>query len=135
MMVGDGCSALGILYILICMMKGEAALYQICIGLLFFAMLPFANNCLDYLVRTNIADELQGRVWGIIGFLSQIGYVVAYGTAGLAADGLANWFQITVGRGAANVILTAGILLSLTALVLYRIKSVRLLERGSKQNE
>lgn len=111
-------------------------IYVICLfGLLFFAMLPFANNCLDYLVRTNIADELQGRVWGIIGFLSQIGYVVAYGTAGMAADGLANWFQITVGRGAANVILTAGILLSLTALVLYRIKSVRLLERGSKQNE
>lgn len=26
-------------------------------GFAFFAMLPFANNCLDYLVRTNIAEE------------------------------------------------------------------------------
>ena len=32
MMMGDGLSALGILYILICMLQGDAALYQICIG-------------------------------------------------------------------------------------------------------
>ena len=36
----------------------------ICIfGFLFFAMLPIANNCMDYLARTNIPDELQGRAW------------------------------------------------------------------------
>lgn len=39
-------------------------------GFLFFAMLPIANCCLDYLVRTNIANELQGRAWGVIGFIS-----------------------------------------------------------------
>lgn len=109
-------------------------IYVICIfGFLFFAMLPFANNCLDYLVRTNIADELQGRAWGIIGFLSQIGYVVAYAIAGLAADGIAGSFSINVGRGAAGVIILAGILLSLTALVLYQFKSVRRLEKTGKQ--
>ena len=32
MMIGDGCSAIGILYILICMMSGGASLAQICIG-------------------------------------------------------------------------------------------------------
>lgn len=32
MMIGDGFSALGILYILICMIQGEAALWQICVG-------------------------------------------------------------------------------------------------------
>lgn len=32
MMIGDGCSALGILYILICMMRGGATLAQICTG-------------------------------------------------------------------------------------------------------
>ncbi len=32
MMVGDGCSALGILYILLCILHGKAALWQICIG-------------------------------------------------------------------------------------------------------
>ncbi|MGN0431969.1 MAG: MFS transporter [Lachnospiraceae bacterium] len=104
-------------------------IYIICLfGFLFFAMLPFANNCLDYLVRTNIPDELQGRAWGMIGFLSQIGYVIAYGTAGVAADGIASQLQIGVGRGAAGVVMTAGILLSLTALLLYPIKSIRALE-------
>lgn len=105
-------------------------IYVICLfGFLFFATLPFANNCLDYLVRTNIPDELQGRAWGMIGFLSQIGYVVAYGLAGVMADQIAGHFRIGVGRGAAGVVMAAGVLLSITALLLYPIKSIRALER------
>ncbi len=104
-------------------------IYLICVaGFLFFAMLPFANNCLDYLVRTNIADELQGRAWGFIGFLSQIGYVVAYGLAGILADGIGEQFQVGVGRGAAVVIMISGGLLGIMALAIYPIKSVRELE-------
>lgn len=102
---------------------------SICLfGFLFFAMLPFANNCLDYLVRTNIPDELQGRAWGVTGFLSQIGYVVAYAGAGAAADGIAAGFGLSVGRGAAIVVIISGVLLSVTALLLYPLKSVRALE-------
>lgn len=97
-------------------------------GFVFFAMLPFANNCLDYLVRTNIPDELQGRAWGMIGFLSQIGYVVAYGLAGILADGFANLLGTGVGRGAALVIMIAGALLCINAWILYLMKSVRQLE-------
>lgn len=104
-------------------------IYPICLfGFIFFAALPFANNCLDYLVRVNIQDELQGRAWGLIGFLSQIGYVAAYGTAGAITDGIAAQFQISVGRGAARVIMAAGVLLGLTALLLYSFRSVRTLE-------
>ena len=98
-------------------------------GFVFFAMLPFANSCLDYLVRTNIPDELQGRAWGVIGFLSQIGYVVAYGVTGIAADTLAKVLSISVGRGAGVMIMVAGGLLSLTALAPIALKSVRSLER------
>ena len=97
-------------------------------GFCFFAMLPLANNCLDYLVRTNIPGDLQGRAWGLIGFLSQIGYVVAYGTAGLLADGIAKGMKLGVGRGAAAVIILSGVLLGLTAAVLYRIRLVKELE-------
>ena len=97
-------------------------------GFCFFAMLPLANNCLDYLVRTNIPGDLQGRAWGLIGFLSQIGYVVAYGTAGLLADGIAKGMKRGVGRGAAAVIILSGVLLGLTAAVLYRIRLVKELE-------
>jgi len=108
-------------------------IYLICLfGFLFFATLPFSNNCLDYLVRVNIPDNLQGRAWGLIGFLSQIGYVAAYGVTGTITDGIAARFQISVGRGAAWVIMAAGVLLGLTALLLYSFKSVRTLEGGAK---
>ena len=106
-------------------------IYLICAaGFLFFAMLPLANNCLDFLVRTNIADELQGRAWGLIGLLSQIGYAVAYGLSGIMADGIGKRFQIGVGRGAAVVIMVSGALLGIMAVTVYFIKSVRDLEKG-----
>ena len=106
-------------------------MYPICVfGFLFFAMLPLANNCLDYLVRTNIPDELQGRAWGFIGFLSQIGYVVAYGTAGALADFLGKRSGLGVGRGAAFVVMGAGILLALMAFVIRFIRRIRDLEKG-----
>lgn len=104
-------------------------IFIICIfGFIFFAMLPFANSCLDYLVRTNIADELQGRAWGFIGFISQIGYVVAYALSGAAADWFSVHTGISVGRGAAKVIIISGGLLCVTALLMYFLKSVRPLE-------
>ena len=103
-------------------------------GLAFFAMLPFANNSLDYLVRTNIAEELQGRAWGLIGFLSQIGYVVAYSVSGLLADGIGDQLQIGVGRGSAAVIMASGVLLGIIALVIYPIKAVRALDSGTAGN-
>ena len=104
-------------------------------GFLFFFMLPFANNCLDYLTRTNIEPAKQGRAWGLISFLSQIGYVVAYGGAGVLADKIAALRSATVGRGAAAVIMVSGTLLTATALILYLFKDVRALEGESKNEE
>ena len=98
-------------------------------GFLFFFMLPFANNCLDYLTRTNIEPEKQGRAWGLISFLSQIGYVVAYSCAGLAADQIAQIRQVGVGRGAADVIMASGIMLAIIAAATYQFKEVRALEK------
>ena len=98
-------------------------------GFLFFFMLPFANSCLDYLARTNIDADKQGRAWGLISFLSQIGYVFAYGFAGILADRLAEIRHMTVGRGAALVIMGAGVLLIVTSISLGFIRSVRSLEK------
>ena len=104
-------------------------IFMICgFGFLFFAMLPFANNCLDYLVRTNIPDELQGRAWGFIGFLSQMGYVVAYGTGGVLADLAAKLFHTEIGRGAGMVIIISGVCLSVVAVMMARIRSIQDLE-------
>lgn len=99
-------------------------------GFGFFLMLPFANTCLDYLVRTNIPGELQGRAWGFIGFLSQIGYVISYGVSGVLADRIALASGISVGRGAGMVVAGSGIALLVTALLPMMMKSIRLLERA-----
>ncbi len=105
----------------------------ICVfGLLFFAALPFANNCLDYLIRTNIPDDTQGRAWGLIGFLSQLGYVVAYAVSGAAADALGSIGGRGVGRGAALVVIIAGICLSATALLILVSKSIKALESNQE---
>lgn len=104
--------------------------YTMCIfGFGFFLALPFANTCLDYLVRTNIDEKLQGRVWGFIGFLSQIGYVVAYGLSGILSDYLAKLYKVSVGRGAAMVSIASGVALAVTAILPIAIKKVRALEK------
>ena len=104
---------------------------QICVaGFSFFCMLPIANCCLDYLVRVNIREELQGRAFGMIGFLSQIGYVVAYGSAGHAADSLAGSMAVSTGRGSGYIVMLFGAFLFLLALVTCSLKSIRQLEGG-----
>ncbi|MBQ7990128.1 MAG: MFS transporter [Oscillospiraceae bacterium] len=106
----------------------------ICIsGFLFFAALPFANNCLDYLARTNISDEMQGRAWGMIGFISQLGYVAAYGVSGIAADALGRVTGLGVGRGAALLIIASGILLALSACMIPMNRSIRALEKNEDE--
>ena len=101
----------------------------ICVfGFLFFSSLPFANAALDFLVRTNIADDFQGRAWGLIGVLSQLGYVAAYGISGILADGTGALLSIGSGRGSGLLIVTAGILLAAISFLPCRIKSVRALE-------
>ena len=97
-------------------------------GFIFFFVLSFANNSLDYLTRTNIAPELHGRAWGLIGFITQIGYVVAYAAFGVLADKIGEINNMGVGRGAAAVIMASGALLAISAFVLYSFKDVRDLE-------
>jgi len=102
---------------------------MICIfGFMFFSALPFANNCLDYLIRTNIPADTQGRAWGIIGFISQIGYVVAYAVSGIAADALGKISGRGVGRGAAMVVIIAGLLLAATSTLILMSRNIRTLE-------
>lgn len=102
-------------------------------GFGFFLMLPFANNCLDFLVRTNIPDILQGRVWGIVGFLSQIGYVIAYGCSGILADSIAGACEVSVGRGAGLVMAVSGFFLIIVSVITLSIKEIRQLEMKSCQ--
>lgn len=116
----------------------------ICVsGFLFFAMLPLANTSLDFLIRTSIKNSVQGRAWGLIGVISQLGYVAAYALAGVLADYLFTPLLVdggvlagTVGRiigtgsgrGTGLLIFTAGVMVCVTSIILYNLKSVKRLE-------
>lgn len=54
--------------------------------ILFFTALPFVNTCADVLIRVRIPNDVQGRAWGMISVLTQVGYVVAYAVCGVLAD-------------------------------------------------
>ncbi len=100
-------------------------------GFLFFATLPLSNNCLDYLTRTNIPNEVQGRAFGLLGFISQIGYAAAYAAAGAAADGIAKILGTGTGRACGILVVSAGILLFAIAAVIPKSMAIRELEKGS----
>jgi len=95
-------------------------------GFLFFSMLPISNSCLDYLVRTNIDSKLQGRAWGVIGFLSQIGYVAAYVAGGVGADAIAKGLSVGAGRVEALILDLPPVLTTLPVLLLFICLALRM---------
>lgn len=112
-------------------------------GFLFLGSLPFVNTSADVLVRRNIPNEKQGRVWGIIGILSQIGFIIAYSLAGVLADKVFNpWLVeggalansigsligVGPGRGIAFLFIIAGLLVVVVALVTSRIQAIKSLD-------
>ena len=119
-------------------------------GFLFFASLPVINSCLDYLVRINIENKFQGRVFAFIGLISQMGFVVSYILSGVLADGfftpalmenglLANSFGEFIGtgpsRGIALEIMLAGVLMSLSTFLIITKKEVTSLEKTGAKYE
>lgn len=112
-------------------------------GFFFFSSLPFVNTGADVLIRKRIPNEQQGRAWGIIGILSQTGYIFAYAVSGILADrifnplllqggALAPTFGRIVGtgpgRGIGLLFLLSGTLMALLAFAVLHIKSIRALE-------
>lgn len=53
---------------------------------LFFLTLPFINTCAEVLLRVNVSNDLQGRIWGLVSLLTQVGMIIAYATCGVIAD-------------------------------------------------
>lgn len=112
-------------------------------GFLFLGSLPFVNTSADVLVRRNIPNDKQGRVWGIIGILSQIGFIIAYSTAGLLADKVFNPLLVEggklagsvgsvigvgPGRGIGLLFIIAGFLVVVVALLTSRIRAIQALD-------
>lgn len=112
-------------------------------GFLLFASLPYATTCIDVLIRKSIDNDKQGRAWGLISLISQLGYIIAYVLAGVLADYvfipaleeggvLADSVGKIIGtgetRGIGFLIIIAGLGLVITALFVYSSKSIREME-------
>ncbi|RAT97825.1 MFS transporter [Brevibacillus sp. Leaf182] len=112
-------------------------------GFLFFITLPFVNTSLEVLIRTNVENERQGRVWSMITAISQIGFVLAFGSAGFLADHVFNPLfdpdqllgqtvgQVIgtgAGRGIGFLFVLSGVLVALLGIVIGRARKIRDLE-------
>lgn len=51
-----------------------------------FASLAWCNTGADVVVRTRVADDHQGRAWGLISLITQTGFLLAYAASGPLAD-------------------------------------------------
>lgn len=114
-------------------------------GFLFLSALPFVNASADVLVRKNIPNEKQGRVWGLIGILSQLGFIIAYGISGLLADhvftpllekggllasSVGRVIGTGPGRGIGLMFIIAGILVIVMALITSGVRSIHTLAKN-----
>lgn len=112
-------------------------------GFLFFSTLPYVNTSLEVLIRSNINNEMQGRVWSMVTTISQVGYILAFGSAGYLADHLFNPLFYpdgalgqTVGRiigtgqgrGIGFMFILSGLLVSILALIIGRVKEISVLD-------
>lgn len=119
-------------------------------GFLFFSTLPFVNTSIEVLIRTNIENSKQGRVWAIISTLTYLGSVVAFAIAGLMADKIFNPLLIEngllvnsigkitgvgEGRGIALIFILSGMMISGISFFINNNKSILLLENVSQKNK
>ena len=111
---------------------------------LFFSTLPFVNTSAEVLLRKNIDQDKQGRAWGLIGTISQLGYVFAYSISGLLADYIFNpaflengWLAksaigaligVGAGRGIGFMLFISGALMVLFSFTIYKVKTIHSLE-------
>ncbi|MTI82901.1 MAG: MFS transporter [Firmicutes bacterium] len=115
----------------------------IIIGFLFFSTLPFVNASLEVLIRKNINNKGQGRIWSLVSVISQAGYIMAFGSAGFLADHVFNplfypdgalgqtighIIGTGQGRGIGFIFILSGLLVSILALTIGRAKKIRALD-------
>jgi len=111
----------------------ENPVWIVFFGFLFFFCLPWINTVAEVIIRKRIPNALQARAWGLIGFLTQIGYIGAYMVSGPVADyffepmmqeggawvpSLGKIFGVGSGRGIAVMLVAAGIGMAMIGLLL-----------------
>ncbi|WP_410509077.1 MFS transporter [Methanosarcina hadiensis] len=118
-------------------------------GFLFFATLPFINTSIEVLIRKNIDNSKQGRVWSIISMVTYLGSIIAFTVSGfladkifnplLEADGLLSQTAGSIigvgnGRGIALMFIISGLMISLIALLIWKNKKIKELENIESQD-
>lgn len=114
-------------------------------GFMFFSSLPFINTSLEVLIRKNVDNKVQGRVWSIVSLVSQFGMIIAFSTAGIMADKIFNpllqntgFLASTAGkivgtgpgRGIGFMFFLSGLLVIVIAVIIKKSKTIRLLENN-----
>ncbi len=118
-------------------------IFIIVFGFLFFSTLPFVNTSLEVLIRRNADNERQGRLWSMVAIISQVGYIMAFGSAGFLADHLFNplfnpngalshsiglLIGTGQGRGIGFIFILSGLCVVILALVIGRAKKIKVLD-------
>lgn len=131
----------GLFYALMGLFTTVALIMVFCF--FFFSTLPFVNTSLEVLIRSNVDNEKQGRIWSMVHAISQVGYIFAFGSAGFLADHLFNplfysggALSQTVGqiigtgqgRGIGFLFIISGLLVSILAVIMGRVKKISALE-------
>lgn len=114
----------------------------------FYSFLPFINMSADVLLRSNIDESFQGRVWGITGFVSQFGFVISYAISapladyvfipmfmsnGIMATSLGEIFGVGGSRGIGFLFFITGLLLSSTGVFFSKSIKISVLSKAASK--
>lgn len=114
--------------------------------ILFFTALPFINTCAEVLIRVRIPNDVQGRAWGMISVLTQVGFVLAYAISGVLADyvfgpmlmedgilarSIGRMIGTGEGRGIGLMLIITGIVMFAFAFIFGSGKSIKEMERST----
>ena len=112
-------------------------------GFLFFSTLPFVNTSLEVLIRKNVDNQIQGRVWSIVSLISQLGMIIAFAIAGILADtfffflfeeggllasSVGKIIGTGEGRGIGFMFILSGMLVFALSLIISKINLIRALD-------
>jgi len=119
-------------------------------GFMMFVFMPAIQIGAEVLIRSNLDNAVQGRAFGLISLITQMGYILAFIAAGILVDlifeplmqgntalalNIGTVIGYGAGRGNALLIIITGIGLAVVGIIASRLKSVRTLEGKEAADE